>query len=85
MFGSYADRLRLRWETVTDVAALNQATDSTLDRAAQEYYRPYKLQIKTSANYGDKYRIRYYITRLWFDSAMEGSRDENVDRDPGAL
>jgi len=35
-----------------------------------EYY----LQMKTNCDYGDGAQIRYYITRLWFDEDMSGSR-----------
>lgn len=66
VYGSYADRIRLRWVAVEGV-------------------HNYKLQIKTNAKYpnGD-HRIRYYLTRLWFDTTMEGSRTE-TDRDKGVL
>ena len=64
VFGRYSQRLRLRWLNVGK--------------------REYKLQIKTSSSYnvGDKrdtdpYRIRYGITRLWYDEHMEGSRQSD--------
>jgi hypothetical protein len=59
VFGSYADRLRLRWSGST---------------------RDYHLQIRTGSNFGDGIGIRYYVTRLWFDTAMQGSRSD-VSRD----
>ena len=80
VFGSYADRLKLRWETVSDLEELTREGDGAVTR---EFYRPYRLQIKTATNYGEKFRIRYYVTRLWFDSGMEGSRDPDFDRDEG--
>lgn len=57
VFGSYADRLRLRWRGST---------------------RDYHLQLRSNASYGPGVRIRYYVTRLWFDTAMQGSRSEVV-------
>jgi len=32
--------------------------------------RQYTLQMRTNCNYGDGIRIRYYLTRLWFDEDM---------------
>jgi hypothetical protein len=61
MFGSYADRLRLRWTGTS---------------------RDYRLQIRTQSSFGADLVIRYYVTRLWFDSAMQGSRSD-VTRDGG--
>jgi hypothetical protein len=55
VFGSYADRLRLRWRGST---------------------RDYHLQIRSNASFGPGIAIRYYLTRLWFDTAMQGSRSE---------
>ena len=55
MFGSFADRLRLRWTGTS---------------------RDYRLQIRTNSNFGPGIVIRYYVTRLWFDTAMQGSRSE---------
>lgn len=34
----------------------------------------YKLQMRTNANFGKDKVIRYYMTRLWFDPTMAGSR-----------
>ncbi|MDW3223294.1 MAG: hypothetical protein R8G34_10470 [Paracoccaceae bacterium] len=65
VYGSYADRLKLRWV----------ATDER---------HHFKLQLRSNANYGAGKNIRYYLTRLWFDSLMEGSR-RNTDRDEGLL
>jgi len=66
VYGSYADRIRLRWLAVDGP-------------------HNYRLQIRTSAKYpGGNHKIRYYLTRLWFDTAMEGSRTE-TDRDKGLL
>lgn len=55
MYGSYADRIRLRW-----VATSNR--------------HHFKLQMRTNANFGKDKVIRYYLTRLWFDPTMAGSR-----------
>ncbi len=55
MYGSYADRIRLRW------VATNER-------------HHFKLQIRTNANFGEDKTIRYYMTRLWFDPTMSGSR-----------
>jgi hypothetical protein len=55
VFGSYADRLRLRW------------TGSSRD---------YRLELRSQSNFGAGVAIRYYVTRLWFDSAMQGSRSD---------
>jgi hypothetical protein len=65
VYGSYADRLRLRW-------------------VATPERHHFKLQIRANANYGDGKIIRYYMTRLWFDSFMQGSRG-GPDRDGGGL
>lgn len=65
VYGSYADRIRLRW------------------RATEERHH-FKLQIRTNANYGDGKMIRYYLTRLWFDTFMQGARG-GPDRDEGVL
>lgn len=64
MYGSYADRIRLKW-------------------VADRKQHHFRLRIRTNAKFGDGYVIRYYLTRLWFDSEMEGSRggatkDEDV-------
>jgi hypothetical protein len=59
MYGSYSDRLRLRWTGTM---------------------RDYRLQLRSQSHFGRNYKIRYYVTRLWFDSAMAGSRSE-VARD----
>ncbi len=32
--------------------------------------REYRLQLKSNSDYGDGIRIRFYLTRLWFDSFM---------------
>lgn len=55
MYGSYADRIRLRW------VATNER-------------HHFKLQMRTNANFGEGKTIRYYMTRLWFDPTMSGSR-----------
>lgn len=55
MYGSYADRIRLRW-----VATANR--------------HHYKMQMRTNASFGKDRMIRYYLTRLWFDPTMAGSR-----------
>jgi len=54
VFGSFTDRIRLRW----------RGTD---------YYN-YSLELKTNAKYGEGVKVRYYITRLWFDNDMTESR-----------
>ncbi|MGC9419695.1 MAG: hypothetical protein ACP5EN_12065 [Rhodovulum sp.] len=66
VYGSYADRLRLRWV------------------AADERHH-FRLQLRSNADYGADKRIRYYLTRLWFDTRMEGSRSPRTDRDEGLL
>ncbi|MEL6678656.1 MAG: hypothetical protein AAFQ51_08115 [Pseudomonadota bacterium] len=63
MYGSYADRLRLRW-------------------VAMPGPHSYRLELRTNASFGEGYVIRYYVTRLWFDTHMEGSRTPDVMRDP---
>ena len=65
VYGSYADRIRLRW-------------------VSDEKLHHYRLQLRTNANFGEGKVVRYYVTRLWFDSLMTGAR-ESADRDPGAL
>lgn len=35
--------------------------------------RRYHLQIRSNSDYGDGIRIRYYLTRLWFDEDMSDS------------
>ncbi|WP_296426459.1 hypothetical protein [Yoonia sp.] len=55
MYGSYADRIRLRW-------------------VATPKRHHFKLQMRTNADFGKDKVIRYYLTRLWFDPKMEGSR-----------
>ena len=34
----------------------------------------FKLQIRTNAKFGKDKMVRYYLTRLWFDPTMAGSR-----------
>ena len=65
VYGSYADRLQLRW-------------------VAAEPRHHFKLQLRAAASYGEGKVIRYYLTRLWFDSLMEGARG-GPDRDGGTL
>ena len=65
VYGSYADRLRLRWV----------ATDAP---------HHFKLQLRSNASFGEGKAIRYYLTRLWFDSLMTGSRGGPA-RDGGDL
>jgi len=36
--------------------------------------RRYFLQLRTNSDYGDDIWIKYYITKLWFDEEMKGSR-----------
>ncbi len=55
MYGSYADRIRLRWVATSE-------------------RHHFKLQMRTNANFGKGKTIRYYMTRLWFDPTMSGSR-----------
>lgn len=35
--------------------------------------KKYTLQIKSNSDYGDDIKIRYYVTRLWFDESMSES------------
>ncbi|MGY6633416.1 MAG: hypothetical protein ACXIU8_06675 [Alkalilacustris sp.] len=65
VYGSYADRLQLRW-------------------VASEPRHHFKLQLRSAAHYGDGKIVRYYLTRLWFDSLMDGARG-GPDRDGGTL
>ena len=90
MFGSFADRLRLRWRTVAGAGdARDGGEEAPRGRDARtgerRYNRPYTLQIRTQADYGGDFAIRCHVTRLWFDSRMEGSRRQGVDRDAGVL
>lgn len=62
MYGSYADRIRLKW--VKDPAPHH-----------------FRLYMCTNADFSGDHVIRYKLTRLWFDSTMEGSRG-GPDRDP---
>ncbi|MEL6127708.1 MAG: hypothetical protein AAFR57_15155 [Pseudomonadota bacterium] len=62
MYGSYADRLRLRWVAMPGPHA-------------------YRLELRTNSNFGDDYIVRYYVTRLWFDTQMEGARPNGPPRD----
>ena len=39
----------------------------------------YFLQMKTHCDYGGGVQIRYYLTRLWFDELMSGSRAQVED------
>lgn len=67
VYGSYADRLRLRW------------------LATGERHH-FKLQLRTNAGFGNGRVIRYYLTRLWFDTYMQGSAERGLrDRDDGVL
>jgi hypothetical protein len=36
----------------------------------------YRLQLRSNTDYGDDVKIRYFITQLWFDSAMSGEPSE---------
>ena len=65
MYGSYADRIRLRWVATSE-------------------RHHFKLQMRTNANFGEGKMIRYYMTRLWFDPTMSGSRG-GPDREGGVL
>ncbi len=60
-YRSRSDKLKLRW-------------DGTDGRDSK-----YRLQLKSNTDYGDdqngkKIHIKYYITKLWFDDDMSGSR-----------
>ena len=67
VYGSYADRLRLRWVAT-----------------GERHY--FKLQLRTNAHFGKDRVIRYHLTRLWFDSFMQGSdAGGDRDRDEGLL
>ncbi len=78
VFGSYGDRLRLRWVRATEPSREERRQGQ---KEARTYNRPYKLQLRTSSSYGSDYSIRYYVTQLWFDTEMEGSRPGGADRD----
>ena len=65
VYGSYADRLRLRWVATPEA-------------------HHFKLQLRSNASFGSDKVIRYYLTRLWFDALMTGSRG-GPDRDAGGL
>jgi hypothetical protein len=41
---------------------------------AKDAAHHYKLQMRTNASFGKDKVIRYYVTRLWFDPTMAGSR-----------
>jgi len=88
MYGSFADRLQLRWRTTAGARSgdgdIARGADSAA-RGESRYNRPYTLQIRTRSSYGDAHAIRCYVTRLWFDSRMEGSRRPDADRDAGLL
>jgi len=43
----------------------------------------YYLQMRTNCDYGGGVQIRYYLTRLWFDDTMEGSRVQAEDGQAG--
>ncbi|MCH7736954.1 MAG: hypothetical protein IH872_06070 [Chloroflexi bacterium] len=34
----------------------------------------YTLQLKSGTNFGDGFHVKYYLTKLWFDEDMSGSR-----------
>jgi hypothetical protein len=85
VFGGFSDRLRLRWRTATPGDDAETGVKGAAKGGERRYNRPYTLQLRTQASYGGGYRIRYYVTRLWFDSRMEGSRRPDVDRDDGLL
>ena len=38
--------------------------------------RAYALQIKSNSDYGDGIKIKYYVTKLWFDEDMSNSRTD---------
>jgi hypothetical protein len=41
--------------------------------------REYRLQLRSRCNYGEGIFVRYFLTRLWFDEAMEGSWSPGLD------
>lgn len=41
---------------------------------AEKAPHSYRLEMRTNAHFGKDKTIRYYITQLWFDPTMEGSR-----------
>ncbi len=46
--------------------------------------RQYTLQLRSRCDYGKGFFVRYYITKLWFDAAMDGSASVVIDSDqPG--
>lgn len=55
---------------------------------ARDKSEAYVLEMRTNCNYGankegNQIRIRYYITRLWFDETMAESWDYETDQDAG--
>lgn len=70
VYGSYADRLKLRW-------------------VAAEERHFFRLEMRTFSDFGkdrdgNHKLVHYYLTRLWFDKMMRGSRGGG-DRDEGLL
>lgn len=66
VYGSFADRLRLKWEADPD---------------KQHHYRLMLRSNADFTEDGGKY-IRYYITRLWHDHLMTGARTgDDPDKD----
>ncbi len=36
----------------------------------------YTLQLKSGTDFGPSYKVKYYVTKLWFDEDMRGSRPD---------
>jgi len=53
----FTNKIKLRWQTVE----------------GKDNDRQYTLQMRTNTNYGDGIRVRFYLTRLWFDDGMHES------------
>lgn len=41
----------------------------------------YRLQLKSNSDYGDGIQAQCYVTKLWFDETMKGSRSANGEAD----
>ncbi len=55
----FTNKIKLRWQSVGEK-----------DKDGE---RQYILQMRTNSNYGDGIRVRFYLTRLWFDDGMHES------------
>lgn len=68
----------------TQNAVFGSFTDRVRLRWRGSDYYNYSLEIKTNAKYGKDIKVRYYITRLWFDQDMAGSRPAATSEDAAA-